>query len=76
MMPGQPGNHDAPNSQLLGAVITTDAGRYFLKLVGPEKTIATVMPAWNNMIKSLKKVASMGSKAKEPAANDSGKGGW
>ena len=55
MMPGQPGNHDSPDSQMLAAIVSAEKGRYFLKMVGPVKTLKSVEKDWNKMIKTLKK---------------------
>ncbi|HSE96841.1 MAG TPA: hypothetical protein VLD57_01135, partial [Blastocatellia bacterium] len=40
MTPGEGARHDKPNYRMRAAVIETPRGPYFVKLVGPEKTIA------------------------------------
>lgn len=43
------------NYRMLGAIIVTpELGQYFLKLTGPEKTIAAHEEAFHEMVKSLK----------------------
>lgn len=43
-----------PNYRLLGAIVETDGGSYFLKLVGPDKTIETAKEGFDAMIASMK----------------------
>lgn len=43
-----------PNYRLLGAIVETTDGSYFLKLVGPDKTIQAAEEGFNAMIASMK----------------------
>ena len=46
---------DREGYRMLGAVIATkDAGQYFVKLYGPEKTIAAAKPGFEKMVEGLK----------------------
>ena len=46
---------ERPNYRMLGAIITTkEAGQYFVKLYGPEKTIAAAEPGFMKMVEGLK----------------------
>jgi hypothetical protein len=42
------------NYRMLGAIVQTKAGNYFLKLYGPKATIDASAPGFHEMIKSLK----------------------
>lgn len=52
--PGQPERYDKPGYRMLVAVATTDTTGYFIKLVGPEKTIKDAREAFVAMAKSMK----------------------
>jgi hypothetical protein len=54
IMPGQPGRHDKPGYRLLGAIVITPETGYFLKLTGPEKTIADASKDFDALIESMK----------------------
>lgn len=43
-----------PGYQLLGAIVETPSAAYFLKMVGPEKTMTAAEPAFEKLIASLK----------------------
>jgi hypothetical protein len=46
---------DREGYRMLGAVIATkDAGQYFVKLYGPDKTISAAKPAFEKMLEGLK----------------------
>ncbi len=46
---------ERPNYRMLGAIISTkDGGQYFVKLYGPEKTIAAAEPGFMKMVEGLK----------------------
>jgi len=53
MAPGSGSFHNNPNYRLLAAVIETPKGNYFLKLVGPAKTVARWEPDYMNYLKSF-----------------------
>jgi len=54
MSPGSTEHHDNPNYRMRAAVVETPAGPYFLKLTGPEKTVARWDAAFMSFIKSLR----------------------
>ena len=43
-IPGMPPEPERENARLLGAIVVTDKVGYFLKLVGPDKTMTTIRP--------------------------------
>lgn len=47
-------SESGPNFRLLGAIIVTEAGQYFVKVVGPEKTIAANEEGFNKLVESVK----------------------
>jgi hypothetical protein len=51
--PGMPAEPDRPNARLLGAIVTTDKYGYFLKMVGPDKTMKEASKAFDELIASL-----------------------
>jgi hypothetical protein len=53
MAPGSGEFHNSPNYRLRAAVIETPKGSYYLKLVGPEKTVAKWDESVNAFIKSI-----------------------
>lgn len=55
MRPGQPGAHDKKEHQMLAAIISTDKGPIFLKMIGPESTVTATEKDWAQFISSIKK---------------------
>lgn len=53
MAPGSGSFHNNPNYRLLAAVIETPKGNYFLKVVGPAKTVARWEQAYRDYLKSF-----------------------
>jgi hypothetical protein len=53
MSPGSTEHHNDPNFRLRAAVIETPKGFYYMKLVGPEKTIARWQSELDKLIKSF-----------------------
>jgi hypothetical protein len=53
MAPGSGSFHNSPNYRLLAAVIETPKGNYFLKLVGPAKTVARWEQSYKDYLKSF-----------------------
>ncbi len=47
------GGSAQPAQRLLGAIVMTDDYGYFLKLIGPEKTVANARPAFDRMLNSI-----------------------
>jgi hypothetical protein len=54
--PGQPKQPDRENYRLLGAILLTDQAGYFLRMVGPDKTVTAARPDFDKLIASLKVV--------------------
>lgn len=42
------------NARLLGAIVITDDAGYFIRMVGPDKTMTKIRPDFDEMIKSIK----------------------
>jgi hypothetical protein len=51
--PGVAPQPDRPNARLLGAIVVTEQVGYFLKMVGPDKTMAATRPAFDELIASI-----------------------
>jgi hypothetical protein len=54
MAPGSAEHHNKPHFRMRAGVVETPNGPYFIKLTGPEKTIAKWDQAFNQFIGSLK----------------------
>jgi hypothetical protein len=52
--PGQEKQPDQADSRLLGAIVLTDKTGYFLRLVGPDKTVTAARPDFDKLIASMK----------------------
>ena len=55
MRPGAPEMHDKPGHRMLGSVIITPEGKYFLKLLGPQQTVQAHAEAYDSFLLSLKR---------------------
>ena len=53
LQPGSDKKFDEPNYMLLGAIVLTDEAGYFLKMVGPEKTMKTATKDFDALVKSM-----------------------
>ena len=51
--PGQAQQPDLENARLLGAIVLTEKTGFFLRLVGPEKTVAAARPAFDTMLGTM-----------------------
>ncbi|MCP3904888.1 MAG: hypothetical protein GY715_14780 [Planctomycetes bacterium] len=51
--PGSGVRRNIPDHYLLAAIVETDAGHYYLKLVGPEVTIERWRDGWDSMVESV-----------------------
>jgi hypothetical protein len=51
--PGSREKNDKPNYRLLGAIVQTPGAAYYLKMVGPDKTMTKAKPAFDDLIKSI-----------------------
>ena len=52
--PGQAAQPDIENARLLGAIVLTDKTGFFLRLVGPAKTVTAAKPAFDKMLGTMK----------------------
>ncbi len=52
--PGQPPQSDQPNFRLLGAIVQSGDTGYFLKMVGPDKTMIAARPDFDQLIASIR----------------------
>jgi hypothetical protein len=52
--PGQPKQPDRENTRLLGAIVLTKDVGYFLRVVGPDKTVSEARPAFDKLITTMK----------------------
>jgi hypothetical protein len=44
---------DRENARLLGAIVVTEKVGYFLKMVGPDKTMTSIRPAFDELLSSI-----------------------
>ena len=51
--PGRPKEPDRPNYRLLGAIVETPATGYFIKMVGPDRTMQAARDDFDQMIASM-----------------------
>ena len=51
--PGLPAEPDRAGARLLGAILLTDDAGYFIRMVGPDKTMKKLAPEFDAMVKSL-----------------------
>jgi hypothetical protein len=51
--PGRPAEPDRPDARLLGAIVQGEKVAYFLKMIGPDKTMQKIRPAFDDLIASL-----------------------
>ena len=54
VFPGSPQSHNKPNFRLLGAIVEAGDTTFFLKLVGPEKTMLAARPAFDTLLGTIK----------------------
>jgi hypothetical protein len=52
-LPGVAPEPERDNARLLGAIVVTDRVGYFLKMVGPDKTMASIRPAFDELLSSI-----------------------
>ncbi len=53
--PGNPEKHDKPDHRMLGSVIISPEGKYFLKLLGPSSTVEKHAAGYEEFLRSLKR---------------------
>ncbi|SIO06487.1 hypothetical protein SAMN05444166_2268 [Singulisphaera sp. GP187] len=54
LTPGSPQANDKPNFRLLGGIVQTGGTGYFLKLVGPDKTVTAATKGFDELLASMK----------------------
>ncbi|HEX5475160.1 MAG TPA: hypothetical protein VFX12_10900 [Vicinamibacterales bacterium] len=54
MSPGSADHYHKPDFRLIAAVLDTPAGPYFIKLTGPQKTVAAAEPAFRSFLQSIR----------------------
>jgi hypothetical protein len=52
-IPGMPAEPERDNARMLVAIVTTPRVGYYLKMVGPDKTMTSLKPAFDALIASL-----------------------
>ncbi len=52
-IPGMPAEPERDHARMLVAVVTTDRVAYYLKMVGPDKTMTALKPAFDALIATL-----------------------
>jgi hypothetical protein len=53
VVPGMAPEPERENARLLGAIIVTENVGYFLKMVGPDKTMTSIRPAFDELLASI-----------------------
>jgi hypothetical protein len=53
VQPGSPERFDKPDYRMLAAIVQTPEVAYFLKMVGPDKTVKAAKPAFDDLCKSI-----------------------
>jgi hypothetical protein len=51
--PGSPEKYDKPGYRLLGAIVDTPRASYYLKMIGPDKTVKGARDAFDELIKTI-----------------------
>jgi hypothetical protein len=54
LQPGSSEKNNKPDFRLLGAIVETSQFAYFLKMVGPDKTMKSAKPAFDELIASIR----------------------
>ncbi len=52
--PGRPAEPVRKKARLLGAIVTGDDATYYIRMVGPDKTMKKLTPDFDEMLKSIK----------------------
>ncbi len=53
--PGNPEKHDKPDHRMVGSVIISPEGKYFVKLLGPSSTVGKHTARYEEFLRSLKR---------------------
>lgn len=54
LAPGSPQVNDKPNFRLLGGIVQTGGTGYFLRVVGPDKTVSAASKGFDELLASMK----------------------
>lgn len=54
VFPGSQETHDKPNYRLLGAIVQTEGTGFYLRMIGPDKTMVAAKPAFDELLASIK----------------------
>jgi hypothetical protein len=52
--PGRPAEPDRPDARLMGAIVIGDGASFFIRMVGPNKTMNKIRPEFDELLSSLK----------------------
>ena len=52
--PGRPKEPDRPGARLLGVIVTGEKYSYYIRMVGPDKTMKKLTTEFDNMLKTIK----------------------
>jgi hypothetical protein len=55
--PGRPAQPARANARLLGAIVITEETGYFIRLIGPDKTVKSITGDFDKLVHSIKKQA-------------------
>jgi hypothetical protein len=51
--PGRPAEPDRPNARLLGAIVTGENASYYVRMIGPDKTMTKLRPIFDELLSSI-----------------------
>jgi hypothetical protein len=52
--PGRPPEPDRPDARLLGAIVMGDGASYYIRMVGPNKTMTKIRPVFDELLSTIK----------------------
>jgi len=52
--PGRPAEPDRPDARLLGAIVMADDASYYVRMVGPNKTMTKLRPVFDELLGTIK----------------------
>ena len=51
--PGRPVEPDRPGARLLGAIVSSDGATYYIRMIGPDKTMTKLRPVFDELLSSI-----------------------
>jgi hypothetical protein len=51
--PGRPVDPDRPNARLLGAIVMADGTSYYIRMIGPDKTMTKLRPIFDELLSTI-----------------------